>query len=319
MPSRDSARRPPPYRGRLAPSPTGYLHLGHARTFCVAQERARQNSGTLILRNEDLDPARSKPAFVSAMVEDLRWFGFQWQEGPDCGGPCGPYVQSERREFYRAAFEKLRQGGFLFPCTCSRKDVLRALQAPHESEEEPVYPGTCRHNRSEFQVPSSEFGTKAAPNSKLGTRNAELGTRNSELKPHWRFRVPDGEAISFEDACQGRQSFIAGKDFGDFVLWRNDDVPAYQLAVVVDDAAMRITEVVRGADLLQSTARQLLVYRALGLPAPAFYHCPLMTDGCGTRLAKRHDALSLRALRQRGLQPEELRRSWEHPDGCRRV
>src|SRR5882724_8382159 len=133
------------YRGRLAPSPTGYLHLGHARTFWIAQQRARSHNGVLVLRNEDLDPARCKPEFVSALREDLRWFGFQWQEGPDCGGPLGPYTQSERRELYRAAFEKLRRGGFLYPCTCSRQDVLRALQAPHEGEDEPLYAGTCRN------------------------------------------------------------------------------------------------------------------------------------------------------------------------------
>jgi glutamyl/glutaminyl-tRNA synthetase len=288
------------YRGRLAPSPTGYLHLGHARTFWVAQERARQNGGALVLRNEDLDPARCKPEFVSAMFEDLRWFGLEWQEGPDCGGAFGPYTQSERSAFYRAAFEKLRQGGFLYPCTCSRKDVLRALQAPHENEDEPIYPGTCRKKSSEFRVPSSELATTTASNS-------ELRTRNSKLKANWRFQVPDGEAITFEDGCQGRQCFVAGKDFGDFVVWRNDGLPAYQLAVVVDDAAMRITEVVRGADLLKSTARQILLYRALGLSPPVFYHCNLVLDELGVRLAKRHDALSLRALRERGVVPEELR------------
>src|SRR5437667_1102953 len=145
------------YRGRLAPSPTGYLHLGHARTFWVAQERARQNGGTFVLRNEDLDPARCKPEFVSAMFEDLRWFGFEWQEGPDCGGAFGPYAQSERREFYLAALQKLRASGFIYPCVCSRQDVLRALQAPHLGEDEPIYPGTCRPNKSDdCRVPSVE-------------------------------------------------------------------------------------------------------------------------------------------------------------------
>jgi len=291
-----------PYRGRLAPSPTGCLHLGHARTFWIAQERARQNRGVLVLRNEDLDPARCKPEFVSAMFEDLRWFGFEWQEAPDCGGPFGPYVQSERKEFYRAAFTRLRDGGFVYPCTCSRKDVLRALQAPHDGEDEPVYPGTCRAKSSEFRVSSSELRE---------ANNSEPGTRNPELKVNWRFHVPDGEVISFEDGCQGPQRFVAGKDFGDFVVWRNDDVAAYQLAVVVDDAAMRITEVVRGADLLRSTARQLLLYRALGIDPPAFYHCDLVLDDSGARLAKRHDALSLRALREQGARPEDLMRRFE--------
>src|SRR5688572_3859046 len=130
------SRSDPEYRGRLAPSPTGYLHLGHARTFWVAQERARAKGGTLILRNEDLDRDRCKPEFVRAMTEDLRWFGFEWQEGP--------YAQSERLALYREAFAKLKNSGFLFPCVCSRKDVQRALQAPHQGEEEPIYPGTCR-------------------------------------------------------------------------------------------------------------------------------------------------------------------------------
>lgn len=285
---------PPPYRGRLAPSPTGHLHLGHARTFWTAQQRAQAACGTLLLRNEDLDRQRCKPEFVTAMLEDLRWFGFDWQEGPDRDGPHAPYTQSERMPRYRAAFEQLRAAGLLYPCTCSRQDVLRALQAPHQGEDEPLYPGTCR-NRSEFRVLSSESGVRTHPNP----------------EPSWRFRVPDGRTVTFHDALLGPQSFVAGRDFGDFVVWRNDDLPAYQLAVVVDDAAMSITEVVRGADLLASTARQLLLYEALGLVAPAFCHCPLMTDAQGVRLAKRHDALSLRTLRQRGHSPVELRAQWQ--------
>ena len=275
------------YRGRLAPSPTGYLHLGHARTFWTAQERARTQGGTLILRNEDLDRARCRPEFVSAMLEDLRWFGFQWSEGPDCGGPFAPYSQSERLTHYRAALEKLRAGGFIYPCTCSRKDIAAAARAPHAADDdEPLYPGTCR-------------------NKSLSTINSQPSTPFN-----WRFRVPDGETISFIDGYFGPQQLVAGKDFGDFVVWRHDDIPAYQLAVVVDDAAMQITEVVRGADLLKSTSRQLLLYRGLGLASPAFYHCPLMTDDSGVRLAKRHDALSLRSLRDSGNHPATLRQSW---------
>jgi glutamyl-tRNA synthetase len=302
--SADALLDPPRlYRGRLAPSPTGYLHLGHARTFWIAQQRAQERGGTLILRTEDLDPDRCQPEFVAAMFEDLRWFGLQWQEGADCGGAFGPYTQSERRDFYRTTFEKLRRGGFVYPCTCSRKDVQRALQAPHQGDEEPVYPGRCRTS-SKFRV--SDFELEAA------IANSELGTRNSKPKKiNWRFRVPDGESIGFEDAGQGPQSFTAGKDFGDFIVWRHDDVPSYQLSVVVDDVAMQITEVVRGADLLISTARQILIYRALGWNPPAFYHCPLMNDESGLRLAKRHEALSLRALRQQGLSPEALKQSWQ--------
>jgi glutamyl-tRNA synthetase len=285
----DSRMTTKTYRGRIAPSPTGYLHLGHARTFWAAQQRARERGGVLVLRNEDLDRARCKEEFDVAMIEDLRWFGFDWQEGPDCGGPFGPHNQSQRFDLYRAALEKLRGGGFIYPCTCSRKDILDALAAPHEGDDEPIYPGTCRS-----KSPS--------------TLNDEPATRFN-----WRFRVPEGETISFVDGRFGPQQFVAGKDFGDFAVWRHDDVPAYQLAVVVDDDAMHITEVVRGADLLVSTARQLLLYRALRLQPPAFYHCPLMTDENGVRLAKRHDALSLRTLRERGAAAEELRRDWETP------
>lgn len=271
------------YRGRLAPSPTGYLHLGHAKTFWTAQKRARQNDGVLVLRNEDLDRARCRPEFVQAMFEDLRWFSLQWNEGPDRDGPFAPYNQSERMDFYRSALEQLRAGGFLYPCTCSRKDILSAVSAPHAEDDEPIYPGTCR-SRTELDVAGKKFS--------------------------WRFRVPDGEVISFDDVNLGRQPFVAGRDFGDFVVWRPDDVPAYQLACVVDDTLMRITEVVRGADLLASTARQILIYRAMNWEVPQFFHCELMRDGQGRRLAKRHDSLSLRELRAKNIEPELLRKQW---------
>ena len=277
-----------PYRGRLAPSPTGYLHLGHAQTFWAAQRRTQEHGGTLVLRCEDLDRARCRPEFVAAMFEDLRWFGFTWQEGPDCGGPFAPYLQSQRHDLYHAAFTKLRTAGFIYPCSCSRQDVLRALQAPHVGDEEPLYPGTCR--------PRGNHSLVVPPI-----------TEDSGQRLNWRFRVPDGESISFIDLRCGPQQFVAGKDFGDFVIWRHDGIPSYQLAVAVDDAQMKITEVVRGEDLLASTARQLLLYRALELQAPQFFHCPLVTDASGLRLAKRHDALSLRGLRAQGRDPQELR------------
>jgi len=291
------------YRGRLAPSPTGFLHLGHARTFWIAQQRASAARGTLVLRNEDLDRDRAKPEYAASMLEDLRWFGFRWQEGPDIGGPVGPYSQSERLEKYANAFEKLRAGGFVYPCQCSRQDVLRALQAPHAGDDEPVYPGTCRP-----QQPTAS----QRENLEISHHPPDSGdTRHIPVNANWRFRVPDGETISFVDGYYGRLSFIAGKDFGDFVIWRQDGVPAYQLAVVVDDALMEITEVVRGEDLLRSTARQLLLYRALGWTPPRFYHCPLVTDQAGERLAKYNDALSLRTLQAQGHQPEELRQGWD--------
>ncbi len=291
------------YCGRLAPSPTGYLHLGHARTFWMAQQRARENGGTLVLRNEDLDSTRFKMEFVPAMIEDLRWFGFEWQEGPDCGGPFAPYNQSERMDFYRAALEKLRAGGFIYPCTCSRRDIRSAARAPHADDDEVIYPGTCR--------PKESSGTGVSPVCFAFGQKPESHGRDARATTYsWRFRVPDGETISFTDGNCGEQRFVAGKDFGDFVVWRGDGVPAYQLACVADDAAMGITEVVRGADLLVSTARQLLLYRALGLLPPAFFHCPLWLDETGVRLAKRHDALSLRTLRARGETPESLRQNW---------
>ncbi len=289
------------YRGRIAPSPTGYLHLGHARTFWCAYERARVASGTLVFRNEDLDPARCKEHFVRAMFEDLRWFGLEWQEGPDIGGPFAPYTQSQRRAAYVDTLHKLADAGFIYPCTCSRKDILLGAQAPNQGDDEPIYPGTCRPPAgSKFQVSSLNL-LPSFEKPRTGNQKPETPRVN------WRFRVPDGEIIRFSDGHFGPQQFVAGKDFGDFIVWRHDGVAAYQLAVVVDDAGMQITEVVRGADLLISTARQLLLYRALGLVSPSFFHCPLVTDECGVRLAKRHDSLSLRALRNRGLSPEALR------------
>ena len=279
----DVSLSPSRYRGRLAPSPTGLLHVGHARTFWIAAQRAIENRGTLILRNEDLDPQRSRAEFVRAMVEDLRWLGIRWSEGPDGGGPYGPYSQSERRAHYLEAWRRLREGGFLYPCICSRKDLAQSASAPNDADDEPVYPGTCRDRKD-----VAEFREPAGMN--------------------WRFRVPEGEAVEFVDLNLGRQRYVAGNnsDFGDFLVWRRDDVPAYQLAVVVDDRAMRITEVVRGADLLKSTARQLLLLRALGVAAPEYFHCELVRDAAGVRLAKRHDALSIRHLRESGMTAEKV-------------
>jgi glutamyl-tRNA synthetase len=277
-----STTKTSPYRGRIAPSPTGLLHIGHACTFWTAYQRALERKGMLVFRNEDLDVQRCKAEFAQAMLEDLQWLGIRWQEGPDMGGPFSPYEQSRRRELYLATWRRLRDGGFLYPCSCSRKDLATSAAAPNEGDDEPLYPGCCRDKIGE----ASRYKSPAGMN--------------------WRFRVPDGEAVAFDDLRQGPQRFLAGKDFGDFVVWRRDDVPAYQLAVVADDAAMRITEVVRGADLLKSSARQLLLIQALRLSTPSYYHCDLIRDKAGTRLAKRHDALSLRNLRQQGYTPEQV-------------
>jgi glutamyl/glutaminyl-tRNA synthetase len=278
------------YRGRLAPSPTGHLHLGHARTFWIAAEQARAANGTLVLRNDDLDSTRFHLDFVDAMLEDLRWLGFSWSEGPDIGGPYAPYNQSERRTIYRGALEKLHAAHLIFPCTRSRRDVLEAIGAPHENaggDDESVYPVEFRPDPA---TPLPPLGDKISVN--------------------WRFRVPTGTELSFTDNRFGPQRAVVGRDLGDFLVWRKDDVPSYQLACAVDDAEMAITEVVRGADLIKSTFRQLLLLHALGVAPPAYYHCPLMTDDRGTRLAKRHDALSLRTLRASGATPESIIRSF---------
>jgi len=273
------------YRGRIAPTPTGLLHLGHAQTFWIARQRARQAGGKLVYRSEDLDPQRCKIEFSDAALEDLKWLGIDWDEGPDSGGDHAPYIQSQRIGRYRELLETLKGNRMVYPCRCSRKDVRDAVIAPHETGEEPIYPGTCRPTPD--QASTFEIGDVARLN--------------------WRFRVPSAETILFQDSCLGEQSFTAGSDFGDFVFWRHDDVPSYQLAVVADDHDMGITEVVRGEDLLKCTARQLLIYRALGWIAPTFHHCPLVTGEDGQRLAKRHDSLSLRAMREAGVSPEMIR------------
>jgi glutamyl-tRNA synthetase len=275
----DGPPRGDAYQGRLAPTPTGYLHLGHLATFRTAWERARAAGGRLIYRTEDIDPQRCRAEYAVAALEDLRWAGLDWDEGPDVGGPHAPYEQSARTVGFRVACERLMRGGTTFFCTCSRRDLAEAAGAPHGDGVEPVYPGTCR-GRSERPA---------------GVQAAAI-----------RFRVREGEAVEFVDGRLGPQRFVAGRDFGDFVIWRRDDGPAYELAVVVDDAAMGITEVVRGEDLLLSTARQILLYRALGWKPPAFYHCALVRGADGQRLAKRHAALSLRGLRARGVRPGEL-------------
>jgi glutamyl-tRNA synthetase len=220
------------------------------------------------------------------MLEDLRWFGFRWDEGPDVGGTFAPYTQSKRLPSYRDVWKQLHATGLIYPSTHSRKDVERALLAPHDDEDnEPIFPVSLRPSETEM------------------SHADEPGAVN------WRFRVPDGRAISFVDGRCGRVKRTAGADFGDFLIWRKDGFPSYELAVVADDHAMQITEVVRGEDLLTSTARQLLLYEAFGWPSPAFYHCQLVRDEQGNRLAKRAAAASLRTLREQGRTPDDLRGS----------
>jgi len=273
------------YRGRLAPSPTGYLHLGHGRTFVQAWARCRQAGGSLVLRIEDLDPERCKREYIDSAEEDLRWLGLTTEATP-------VFRQSERGAHYLEAWNRLREAGLIYPSAHSRKDVARAARAPHASEErEPIFPVGLR--------PSAGAGREAT----------------DPVGVNWRFRVPDGRVIRFHDLVAGPQAFTAGEDFGDFLVYRKDGVPAYELAVVVDDQAMGITEVVRGEDLLLSTARQILLYEALGAAAPSWVHLPLMLDAQGRRMAKRHGSETLRALRLRGEDPTRWVRAWSAPIG----
>jgi glutamyl-tRNA synthetase len=272
-------------RGRFAPSPTGALHVGNARTALLAWLQARAAGGAFVMRVEDLDVGRVRPGVMETQLDELRWLGLDWDEGPDVGGPHAPYVQSQRSEPYEAALRRLARTGRLFACTCSRKDIAAAASAPHAGEEGPRYPGTCRARVVSPSEPS------------LMAHGRSLAAL--------RFRVDPGE-VPFDDLLQGPSRFDPSAETGDFVVRRKDGAAAYQLAVVVDDAAMEITHVVRGADLLSSTARQLLLYRALRRPAPAFLHVPLMLGDDGERLAKRHGAVSLGELRAGGVAPERV-------------
>lgn len=240
---------PKPYRGRIAPSPTGYLHLGHASTFKIAQERSEANNGTLILRNEDLDSDRCKPEYAAAIIEDLKLIGIRWQEGP--------FNQTDRMPLYLKAWEDLKNNNHIYPCSLSRKEIKHTFPS-----------SISNSNFSHYTMPGNS---------------------------NWRFRVPINQEISFIDANYGPQSFVTNRDFGDFIIWRRDGIPSYELAVVVDDYLMGITEVVRGADLLLSTARQLLIYKAFNWSPPSFYHCPLVYDENGNPLSKRNRSKSLRA------------------------
>ena len=267
-----------PLRGRLAPTPTGYLHVGHARTFAAAAARAG-NAG-LVLRIEDLDAPRCRPEFTAAAVADLRWLELDWTEGPDVGGPHAPYEQSRRADWYLEVWRRLEAAGAIYPSPHSRRDVEEAATAPHATAAEPLFPPALRPAQRE---------RAAAPGG-----------------VPWRFRVPDGRTLEFHDALQGTVRRTAGVDFGDFVVWRRDDLAAYELAVVADDQAMEIAEVVRGADLLTSTARQLLLFEALGWRPPAFCHTALVCDAAGHRLAKRSGGLAIRDLRAAGWSPADV-------------
>jgi len=271
--------KPSTYVGRLAPSPTGYLHAGHARTFSIATERAKAASGKLLLRIDDLDRERCRPEFTEAALEDLRWLGLHW-DGP-------PILQSQRLPLYRRALETLHAAGLIYPCTKTRKEIRDATARLASTQRGPSGPPHDRTNEEQDSEPLYPLHFRPSPDSPL----PPLGTH---ISTNWRFRTPDSETLRFDDGARGEQIAQVGHDFGDFLVWRKDGLPSYQLACVVDDIELGITEVVRGADLLRSTFRQQLLYRALGAQPPAYYHCELVRDETGTRLAKRHASASLR-------------------------
>jgi glutamyl-tRNA synthetase len=260
------------YRGRLAPSPTGAQHVGNARTYLIAWLRARSAGGKTPLRIEDIDSPRVKPGAADLILEDLRWLGLNWDGEP--------VVQSHRVERYEQALQRLREKELVYPCTCSRSDIADAASAPHAGQEGPAYPGTCAHRRA--------------------SDADELGDQPFA----WRFRVDRSPA--FVDGFRGSSHVPVESLGGDFVVWKSAGTPAYQLAVVVDDAEMGITEVVRGDDLIPSTPRQLLLYEALGLAPPLYVHVPLVVGPDGRRLAKRHGDTRLASLRAAGVRPEAL-------------
>ncbi len=275
-------------RGRYAPSPTGDLHLGNGRTALLAWLQARLAGGTLILRMEDLDQPRIRANSAAQILDDLRWLGLDWDEGPDRGGPLGPYEQQPRDLLYQWALDQLWQQGLVFACWCSRKDISTAASAPHAHGHLNVYPGTCRDAGHAFD----------------GKDPRGLGRQ-----PALRFRCP-ARVVTFQDRICGevRQDLVS--QVGDFVLRRADRLFAYQLAVVVDDALMGVSDVVRGADLLDSSPRQIELFQALGFPPPSFWHVPLLLDGQGKRMTKRDGAQTLRALRLAGLKPQQVIGSW---------
>lgn len=307
---------PRPVRGRLAPSPTGHIHLGNAAAFLMAWLCARAAKGQVVLRMEDIDPDRSRPEFAADMVRDLLWLGLDWDEGPEFpevpdllpdtrkvpsppspptrstptaptrlhlparGGPHGPYSQSERLALYEDALARLERAGHVYPCFCTRKELRSLASAPHAGECGPAYPGICR-----------DLG----PDDRA--RRLAEGRR-----PAMRVRCDDTEIV-FTDRLAGPQRMSLADCGGDFAVRRSDGVFAYQLAVVVDDIAMGITQVVRGDDILSSTPRQLWLYHLLGAPTPEYVHVPLLLDHEGERLAKRHGSLAVAALREAGVSP----------------
>lgn len=281
-----------PVRGRLAPSPTGYIHLGNAWAFLLAWSMARARNGQVVLRMEDIDPARSRPEYVDGILRDLAWLGLDWDEGPDVGGPYAPYTQSGRFALYENALVRLAQRGLTYPCFCTRKELRSLANAPH-GPQEGVYPGLCR-NLSETEI---------------------VERRAKGLRAAVRFRAPGAPApvvdkIAGVYPAAGRAEGLSGPIAplvpDDIPLRRSDGVYSYQLAVVVDDAAMHINQVVRGNDLLHCTPQQVQLFQALGVQPPQYAHIPLLCDEQGERLAKRHASLEVQVLRNNGARAEAL-------------
>ncbi len=279
----DAPETPARVRGRLAPSPTGFLHLGNAWTFLLCWLATRSQNGTLVLRMEDIDPERSRPEFAEAIMRDLDWLGLEWDEGPDVGGPYGPYVQSMRLDRYADIITMLTDCGYVYPCYCTRKELRSLASAPHMDDCGPVYPGTCRGLSVQERAEREASGKRAA----------------------LRLRC-DASDLCFTDSLKGLVCRDWNSCGGDFAVRRSDGVFAYQLAVAVDDADQAITQVVRGDDILLSTPRQIWLLRLMGAALPQYMHVPLVFDSEGARLAKRHQHYELRALREAGVAPEHI-------------
>jgi len=273
-------------RGRFAPSPTGLLHLGNAWSFWIAWLAARKADGEIILRMEDSDPDRSREEFSQAIVRDFSWLGLDWDAGygrPDAAVP-GPFAQSACQDIYAAALELLRGKGLVYPCFCTRKELRFLAGAPHMDDAGAPYPGTCRHR------PAAE--------------RAHLEASGRQFA--WRVFCPEDAVWTFDDRIQGPQRFSLPQCGGDFAVRRSDGVTAYQLAVVVDDVRMGVTQVVRGRDILPSVPRQMYLYACLAGAAPEYAHVPLVLDSAGERLAKRHQGLTIQSLREAGIRPETI-------------
>ena len=280
--------------GRYAPSPTGRLHLGNLGTALSAWLQVRLQDGRFILRIDDLDQPRNRPGSMEQIIKDLRWLGLDWDEGPDVGGDNGPYLQSQRSHHYQAAFDQLRQSARLFPCGCSRKDIAEALSAPHGASPGKVYPGTCRPGTpSTFDQPSDQ---------------------NSTQDFAWRFAV-DNAVVTFNDQVMGEIRQRLADEAGDFVVRRRDGLTAYQLATVVDDQLMAVTDVVRGADLVGSTPRQLSLIHALDYTEPRYWHVPLLMDEHGARMSKRDGTDSLVQWQAAGKTAADLTGFLAHASG----